>query len=781
MSSLNFGALDFHADVAHVLPSNLPEHACRYCGFDKTNGIARCDDCLKWFCNGPGEEHSTHIIDHLTRSGHKRVSLHKKSSFGDIKLECANCDCRNIFSLGFINPTPDEVVLLCRQPCANQESLEPIQWTTEDWQALICERQILTWLVRSPKLTERSICFNVTSKQIIDLEELWQKEPDAILSDLQNKPKLQPDFQETMSTFKNSDEYIQFFKNLVQIESDHSKSLSEKPLQEGLEVEWIVKSKKKTMATFVLKPTDNEVDISLGDQLLLKHLESRWAGEGCVIKVTKVKEGMRDKVTLKMSQNFVLTEKTADFVLERVWNYTSFNRMQIAINKMGGKYPPMEKKIFDIILGNRDGFDAEQFSKESNNSVQLQSSDHLPELNSSQVKAVKHALERPLSLIQGPPGTGKTVTSASIIYHMAKSNTDLKKGKVLVCAPSNVAVDHLAEKIHQTGLKVVRVYAKTQESIESPVSFLGLHNQVKHLPEYKQYRQSRESHVMGDVKSVSNQRGSYKKLMDSCELQVIAASEVVMCTCIGSGTWQLDGFKFDYVLIDECTQSSEPECLVPIVKGAKQLVLIGDQCQLGPVILNKQAGQDGLSKSLFERLLKLGIRPQCLQIQYRMHPIIAQFPSTQFYQNFVLNGVDASDHKLKELDRFWPVAGKPMFFFSSHMNEEIASSGNSYLNRGEAKIVVQLITKLIQCGLKGDQIGVITPYLGQRRYLKQYIKSSKLMTKEEHNGIEVSSVDSFQGREKDFIIISAVRSNKWQGINLFYFLYLLFKFNRLFY
>ena len=90
---------------------------------------------------------------------------------------------------------------------------------------------------------------------------------------------------------------------------------------------------------------------------------------------------------------------------------------------------------------------------------------------------MKQAVQRPLTLIQGPPGTGKTVTSASIVYNLVK----IGSGPVLVCAPSNIAVDHLTEKIHQTGMKVVRLCAISREAIDSTVSFLALHNQVKCL------------------------------------------------------------------------------------------------------------------------------------------------------------------------------------------------------------------------------------------------------------------------------------------------------------
>jgi regulator of nonsense transcripts 1 len=102
------------------------------------------------------------------------------------------------------------------------------------------------------------------------------------------------------------------------------------------------------------------------------------------------------------------------------------------------------------------------------------SAPNLPDLNHSQIFAVKSVLQKPLSLIQGPPGTGKTVTSASIVYHLSKING----GQVLVCAPSNVAVDQLTEKISRTGLKVVRVTAKSREALDSSVGYLTLHMQV---------------------------------------------------------------------------------------------------------------------------------------------------------------------------------------------------------------------------------------------------------------------------------------------------------------
>lgn len=107
---------------------------------------------------------------------------------------------------------------------------------------------------------------------------------------------------------------------------------------------------------------------------------------------------------------------------------------------------------------------------------------NLPDLNYYQIEAIKKALKSPLCLIQGPPGTGKTITSACIVYHLAKIIEKKKsQGQIFVCAPSNIVVDQLAEKIHNSGLKVVRICSKSREAVSSNVDFLTLHNQVRSL------------------------------------------------------------------------------------------------------------------------------------------------------------------------------------------------------------------------------------------------------------------------------------------------------------
>jgi regulator of nonsense transcripts 1 len=326
----------------------------------------------------------------------------------------------------------------------------------------------------------------------------------------------------------------------------------------------------------------------------------------------------------------------------------------------------------------------------------------LPDLNHSQVHAVKSVLQRPLSLIQGPPGTGKTVTSASIVYHLSQMSQSKKMGQILVCAPSNVAVDHLTEKIHQTGLKVVRISAKSREALESPISFLSLHEQVKNNdanPELWKLFQLKDK--MGEL--IPSDERKFKVLRRQAEKEILQCADVICCTCVGAGDPRLAKFSFRVVLIDEATQAAEPECIIPLVLGAQQAILglfigvnkrlVGDHCQLGPVILNKKAAKAGLSQSLFERLVLLGVRPMRLQVQYRMHPCLSSFPSNMFYEGDLQNGVTNQERIRKSVGFPWPSAEMPQMFLASYGQEEISSSGTSYLNRTEVYIIWLMILR----------------------------------------------------------------------------------------
>jgi regulator of nonsense transcripts 1 len=200
--------------------------------------------------------------------------------------------------------------------------------------------------------------------------------------------------------------------------------------------------------------------------------------------------------------------------------------------------------------------------------------------------------------------------------------------------------------------------------------------------------------------------------------------------------------------------------------------------------MNKKAARAGLAQSLFERLVLLGNRPIRLQVQYRMHPCLSEFPSNMFYEGTLQNGVTAPERLRKNVDFPWPQPTTPMYFHQNLGQEEISSSGTSFLNRRvlsylgcpraddalraehrtEASNVEKIVTRFFKSGVLPSQIGVITPYEGQRSYIVSYMQFNGALKKELYKEVEVASVDAFQGREKDYIIVSCVRSNEHQGI-----------------
>jgi len=751
-----FADLNFEEDEEDLTYfKGLPDHACRYCGIHDPSCVVMCNACKKWLCNGRGNTSGSHVINHLVRAKHKEITLHKDGSLGETVLECYSCGCKNVFVLGFIPAKSDSVVvLLCRQPCAAQSSLKDLNWEPEQWQPLISDRSFQPWLVKVPSEQEQARARQVTAQQINRLEELWKDNVEANFQDLE-KPGVDEEPESVLLRYEDGYQYQNIFGPLVKMEADYDRKLKESQTQDNIDVRWDIGLNKKITAFFTIAKADSDMRLMQGDELRLRYLgdpSKAWSGVGHVIKIP---DNHSDDVGIEMKSNAgVPTHLSTNFVVDFIWKSTSFDRMQAALRKFAVDEASVSGYIYHRLLGHEVDDVLMRCSL-----PKLFDAPNLPKLNRSQAFAVKHTIQRPLSLIQGPPGTGKTVTSATIVYQMVKNGST----PVLVCAPSNTAVDQLTGKIHQTGLKVVRLCAKSREAITSEVSFLALHNQIRNMEGHTELHKLQQlKDETGELSSADEKR--YRMLKRQCERELLESADVVCCTCVGAGDPRLSRLRFQSMLIDESMQATEPECMVPIVLGAKQLVLVGDHCQLGPVVMCKKAAKAGLSQSLFERLVILGIRPHRLEVQYRMHPALSKFPSNFFYEGSLQNGIDAAERVKRGLDFPWPQPEKPMFFYCCQGQEEIAGSGTSFLNRTEASFVEKIVTRFLKSGVKPDEIGVITPYEGQRAYLVQYMQYSGSLHAKLYLEVEVASVDAFQGREKDFIIMSCVRSNEHQGI-----------------
>ncbi|XP_051154266.1 probable helicase senataxin isoform X2 [Leptopilina boulardi] len=450
------------------------------------------------------------------------------------------------------------------------------------------------------------------------------------------------------------------------------------------------------------------------------------------------------------------------------------------------------------------------------------------DLNERQIEAVMRIseaalTEKPLiSLIHGPPGTGKSKVIVNIVIQILFKNPN---AQILVCAPSNAAVDELALRLSQIrsnlefkNIKMVRV-GRT-EAMNSKVKNISLaelgrkhvekdfclnKNEQKTRKENDAEMRKLESllnlveerienikrnGVKGDLSQLYRQRQNFQnniktfkakidqrvdfktltqiernKINREMEELVLSKATVIACTlsyCYSGIMEKIfggkDKIKIPICIVDEATQCSEPENLIPLMLGVKKLILVGDTNQLPATIISKKAKEMGLDQSLFSRIQKTfenyGEENPIimLNMQYRMDYPILSWPNSYFYQGKLIDKANV---------KTVPYSSYRVLNLNSLQDE------NKFANTDEAefvsKVIYIMITSVDVYSFKDTlQIGVITPYQNQRNVVLSKIDTLLKTVSSNRRSkflIDVNTVDSFQGQEKDVIVMSCVRSN----------------------
>lgn len=464
LNSMNTTRKNDEDELAEQEDDSGLDKRCAYCGISNPLLLARCNekDCQKWFCNGRADEMSpSHIVFHFTKSRHKELHVGKDSLIGELNLECYHCSGKNIFLLGYLEAKEDDAVfILCREPCLTSCKLDETKFEKSNWNPLIKDKSLVDWIVPHPSNNELKLCLRITIRNMTKLEEKWEKEKLKINSE---KPKFLGNFLKPVKLcYNDGQDYKDIFEPLIQAEEEYDKKLKESQKKYSIKVSFYKKSR-KTVAKFTYPREDTEMKLVSGDEMKIVDPRTNKPYKGFVIKIE-----LDDEVHLEFDKNINFADGM--YSVEFVWKGTSFKRMLDGLYSFVNDESSVSSHIYYKLLGHNI-----EDKKTDYGIIKNLEMKGLPELNYYQSLGIKKALQSPLFLIQGPPGTGKTVTSAAIVYQMAQ----LKMGKVLVAAPSNIAADQLAERIHKTGLNVVRVSAKSRESINSRVEFLTLHNQIK--------------------------------------------------------------------------------------------------------------------------------------------------------------------------------------------------------------------------------------------------------------------------------------------------------------
>ncbi|KAH0528360.1 hypothetical protein TsFJ059_003238 [Trichoderma semiorbis] len=418
-----------------------------------------------------------------------------------------------------------------------------------------------------------------------------------------------------------------------------------------------------------------------------------------------------------------------------------------------------------------------------------------PTLNDSQRDAIRFALaSREVALIHGPPGTGKTHTLIELILQMIK-----REQRILVCGPSNISVDNIVERLSPHKIPILRlghparllpsVLNHSLDVLTQTSEAGAIAKDVRAEMDAKQasIKNTKSGKERKAIYTDSKElRKEYRERERRCVSNLVSGSKVVLATLHGAGGFQLRNEQFDVVIIDEASQALEAQCWVPLL-SAKKAVCAGDHLQLPPTIksLNSKVkakskgGDDNappvirgmtLETTLFDRLLALhgpSIK-RMLTTQYRMHEKIMRFPSDELYDSELIAADAVKARLLKDLE--YDVENnedttEPVIFIDTQggdfpeRNEDDDKEnpkkgslhGESKSNEMEAALVRLHVKQLVEAGVRPEDIAVVTPYNAQLAALASL--------KEKFPGIELGSVDGFQGREKEAVIVSLVRSN----------------------
>ncbi len=512
-----------------------------------------------------------------------------------------------------------------------------------------------------------------------------------------------------------------------------------------------------------------DTQIGVGDQVIISQFDPLDANNP----TATVYEVTAKTITIACVSSLSMNN-SRPMRLDLYVNDITFQRMEAALTELKGSF---HSKIQSILSGY---YKVNSTPKGFFNDA----------LNQTQNHAVDYALaNNGYYSIQGPPGTGKTHTAAHLISHIVKA-----KQRVLVTADSNAAVDNILRKLVDLGHQPLRIgnpirvnrdlkqhtldykilesvlykdFLSTKESIEQ------IKERQTHLerPSMKVTRGLKAEKLMEIYYKDKQMRGINKhvvrryrpwiktqskidllndrlrELKEEIQTKLLSSHQIICATNSTSGNDLLAYERFDWVVIDEAAQASIPSSAIAILKG-ERFILVGDHFQLPPVVISKQAKELGLDQSLMYYLARqYPYQLTRLNIQYRMHRIINHLVGGMFYDNTLVAHQSVANRKLdfsKTVIDSYHVVGQERRFKDS----------KSYYNRAEIDFVIKTVENMLNRGVRAEDIAVISPYKAQVNALSTEMTAA----------VEIDTVDAFQGREKDVVIISFVRSNLRENI-----------------
>lgn len=713
-------------------PENVPPEHCFYCLCHSPASLLLCESSQKWFCSMVCQR-GTHISWHREFTGNTVWSFHPLNPRWNGRLACERCNKTDISMLSLA----DYQNIFCRKCAINEKNLRPALVLEE----ILSNGRILDKILEEPSEYVRVRCRNINKKQIKLIENNISLGRDPF-SGLDDNPDFGPPMTRIKRIYENAEEYSRIYTELVIQDMRYNEKLSSTAKIANIKISF-----DRNIARFKYDTLESGLKLRVGSYLEIYDFNSKT--KICDSVVSNV-NSQNNKVTVKLLKNNLRETNKRICEIKTKFIPIPYERMIDTLQYFAQDC--IDHRFKNIVLGKSIQIQEESLHIDSDGL----SAPNLPPLNESQKDAVLLALKRNFSIIQGPPGTGKTHSCATLVWLLCKylKNRLGRRLKVLVTSNSNVAVDNLVERISKTGVKVVKVAARLREKIRNTnqvVEKLSSHNILRE----KIYRDHPNIQDLYDLKFEYDEvleSAQYKALMEVVKpalTEILEGFDVICCTNIVAADDRLSDFEFPFVIIDEANQSIEPETLIPLLFGLEKLVLVGDQMQLGPISKCNKTVTAGLTRSLMTRMIHLGHEAKVLQWQYRMHPVISEFPRTFFYNGDIIDGISSPDRPL--IANLWPNE-IPNIFLHNESSEASTGGACSVSNTNEAFNAVGVILKFREKGIELNEIVVLTPYEAQKRAILEICLMKKIEVK-------VYNVDEFQGNEVNYLIFSTVRSN----------------------
>ncbi|HUQ05196.1 MAG TPA: AAA domain-containing protein [Kofleriaceae bacterium] len=392
------------------------------------------------------------------------------------------------------------------------------------------------------------------------------------------------------------------------------------------------------------------------------------------------------------------------------------------------------------------------------------------DLDEAQRAAVTSALSaHDVALIHGPPGTGKTRTLVEVVRQMVARGE-----RVLCTAASNVAVDNLGERLAAAGVGVVRLghparvsAALEERTLDALVAASDGARLARDLTDRARELRRGLGDLRGDEARQLRQEimgllRDARASLTQAEKYFLDTTPVVLATCAGADARSLADRRFATVVIDEATQAPDPLALVAMARG-ERVILAGDPHQLPPTVVDVAAARAGLATTFFERYAA-NHPPSLLVTQHRMHADIMRFPSERTYGGALVAAPEVAGHTLADLGArpdperglavwFVDTAGKDWSDRKGGTDEDDEVADPSTWNPEQAERVAKEVRRVLARGVPAADVAVIAAYDAQVRRLRALLAPERAL------GLEIRSVDGFQGREKEAVIVDTVRSN----------------------